>query len=191
VEKAISQEANEVNMSKPILSCASLALAALLALIPARPAHADRHHVGHRYAKVVVGPGHYWVRDGVYYRRHHGHYLYVAPPRGAAITVVPAGAMRLRFGTARYRYYGGTYYRHTPAGFIVVERPATVYLDRVPDAPDTVFVEPAGRQVDVRNTNGSVTPVRLEQVGEKWQGPKGEYYDAFPTEDQLRSAYGF
>jgi hypothetical protein len=182
---------NEVTMSNPILSSASLALAALLACLPASPAHADRHHVGHRYTKVVVGPGHYWYRNGVYYKRHHGRYLYVAPPRGALIATVPSAAVRLRFGGTRYRYFGGAYYHHTPRGFVVVERPATVYLDRVATAPDTVFVEPVYRLVNVRNTNGSTTPVRLEQAGEKWQGPKGEFYDAFPTDDQLRSAYGF
>lgn len=178
-------------MLKAILSSPSLALVALLAVLTAGPTHADRHGGGHRYTKVVVGHGHYWYRDGVYYRHHHGRYLYVAPPRGALITVVPASAVRLRFGTVRYRYFGGAYYRHTPRGYVLVERPATVYLDRVPDAPDTVFVEPVYRQVNVRNTNGSETPVRLEQAGEKWLGPKGEFYDAFPTDDQLRAAYGF
>ena len=178
-------------MIKRILSSASLALAVALAGMAPGPAHADRYKAGHRYTRVVVGPGHYWYRDGVYYRHHHGRYLYVPPPRGAVIAVVPAAAIHLRFGGAQYRYFGGVYYHHTPRGFVVVERPATVYLDRVPDAPDTVFVEPTTRLVNVRNTNGSETPVRLEQVGEKWQGPKGEYYDAFPTDDQLRSAYGF
>ncbi|MEM8954648.1 MAG: hypothetical protein AAGD22_10895 [Verrucomicrobiota bacterium] len=45
--------------------------------------------------------------------------------------------------------------------------------------------------VNVRNRNGSVTPVTLNRVANGWQGPRGEIYSGMPTEDQLRGAYGF
>ncbi|MEM7143769.1 MAG: hypothetical protein AAF591_01460 [Verrucomicrobiota bacterium] len=45
--------------------------------------------------------------------------------------------------------------------------------------------------VNVRNSNGSVTPVTLNRVANGWQGPRGEIYSGMPTEDQLRGAYGF
>jgi hypothetical protein len=33
--------------------------------------------------------------------------------------------------------------------------------------------------------------VRLVAAEGKWKGPRGEIYEAFPTEEQLRSVYGF
>jgi hypothetical protein len=45
--------------------------------------------------------------------------------------------------------------------------------------------------VNVTNTDGSTTPVRLVQQGDVWVGPRGERYDMFPTEEQLRQRYGF
>lgn len=44
----------------------------------------------------------------------------------------------------------------------------------------------------VTNQNGSYTPVTLTKVGYgQYRGPRGEIYTARPTEDQLRSGYGF
>jgi hypothetical protein len=44
--------------------------------------------------------------------------------------------------------------------------------------------------VNVRNSNGSVTPVTLRRVADGWQGPRGEIYPALPTEHDLHGAYG-
>lgn len=40
--------------------------------------------------------------------------------------------------------------------------------------------------VNVRNSNGSFSPVRLRKEGIGYVGARGEYYDRLPTEDQLR-----
>ena len=45
--------------------------------------------------------------------------------------------------------------------------------------------------VNVTNSNGSVIQVRLTKQGVGYLGPRGEYYDKLPTEDQLRPIYGF
>jgi hypothetical protein len=45
--------------------------------------------------------------------------------------------------------------------------------------------------VNVTNSNGSVTPVRMVRQGSGWVGPKGEYYSSLPTPEQLRPIYGF
>ncbi len=45
--------------------------------------------------------------------------------------------------------------------------------------------------VNITNSNGSVTPVKLQKKGAVYIGPKGEYYDHLPTEDELRGVYGF
>lgn len=41
------------------------------------------------------------------------------------------------------------------------------------------------------NANGSRTPVKIEPAdGGMWKGPKGEFYETLPTEEQLRAGYG-
>ena len=45
--------------------------------------------------------------------------------------------------------------------------------------------------INVKNSNGSITPVTLTRQGNVYAGPKGELYTQVPTEDQLRPVYGF
>jgi uncharacterized protein YcfJ len=45
--------------------------------------------------------------------------------------------------------------------------------------------------VNITNSNGSVSQVLLRKQGVGYVGPRGEYYNALPTEDQLRPIYGF
>ena len=45
--------------------------------------------------------------------------------------------------------------------------------------------------VNVTNSNGSIIPVKLKKQGVGYLGPRGEYYDKLPTEEQLRPIYGF
>jgi hypothetical protein len=45
--------------------------------------------------------------------------------------------------------------------------------------------------VNIHNSNGSVSVVRLTRSGVGYVGPRGEYYDHLPTEAELRPVYGF
>jgi len=45
--------------------------------------------------------------------------------------------------------------------------------------------------VNVTNSNGSVSQVRLRKQGVGYVGPRGEYYHNLPTPEQLRPIYGF
>ena len=45
--------------------------------------------------------------------------------------------------------------------------------------------------VNITNSNGSITPVRLRKQGVGYVGPRGEYYGKLPTEEQLKPIYGF
>ncbi len=45
--------------------------------------------------------------------------------------------------------------------------------------------------VKVTNSNGSISQVNLMKQGIGYVGPRGEYYNQLPTEDQLRPVYGF
>jgi len=45
--------------------------------------------------------------------------------------------------------------------------------------------------VNIRNSNGSISTVRVNRSGVGYVGPRGEYYDHLPTEAELRPVYGF
>ena len=45
--------------------------------------------------------------------------------------------------------------------------------------------------VNVTNSNGSISQVRLQKQGVGYVGPKGEFYDHLPTPEELKPIYGF
>lgn len=63
----------------------------------------------------------------------------------------------------------------------------------VAPAPAEIMTEtPPGQliTVNVPNSNGSFTPVKLVKYKDGYVGPQGEYYPGNPTVDQLRVLYG-
>jgi hypothetical protein len=56
--------------------------------------------------------------------------------------------------------------------------------DKIREEMNTVMVK-------VTNSNGSIIQVPVKKQGVGYVGPRGEYYDKLPTEDQLRPVYGF
>jgi len=44
--------------------------------------------------------------------------------------------------------------------------------------------------VNVTNSNGSVSPIKLTKQGVGYVGPQGEYYDHLPTPEELKAIYG-
>ena len=45
--------------------------------------------------------------------------------------------------------------------------------------------------VNITNSNGSVSQVLLRKQGVGYVGPRGEYYNRLPTEEELKPIYGF
>ena len=45
--------------------------------------------------------------------------------------------------------------------------------------------------VNITNSNGSISQVRLRRHGVGCVGTRGEYYASLPTQEQLRPVYGF
>lgn len=45
--------------------------------------------------------------------------------------------------------------------------------------------------INVKNSNGSITPVIIRRVGPFFVGPRGEYYSEVPTVEQLEKVYSF
>jgi len=44
--------------------------------------------------------------------------------------------------------------------------------------------------IEIHNSNGSITPVKLKKENSHYIGPKGERYEQMPTEEQLKPIYG-
>ena len=73
--------------------------------------------------------------------------------------------------------------------------PVTVCAPPVVQRVETQVVvvqpEPATETVWIVNSNGSRTPVVLRRAdGGQYVGPKGEYYQGLPSNEQLRQIYG-
>ena len=45
--------------------------------------------------------------------------------------------------------------------------------------------------VNITNSNGSVSQILLRKQGVGYVGPRGEYYNRLPTEEELKPIYGF
>lgn len=45
--------------------------------------------------------------------------------------------------------------------------------------------------VDITDSDGSISRVRLRREGIGYLGTRGEFYDHLPTEEELRPTYGF
>jgi hypothetical protein len=100
---------------------------------------------------------------------------------------VPLGCRVVFVGGTTYYTLYGTYYRRIPDGYVVAADPyeASAETDDA-DSADTVV-----HTVWITNPNGSRTPVDIREAeGGQWVGPEGEYYDEFPTSEQLLPIYG-
>jgi len=63
-------------------------------------------------------------------------------------------------------------------------------MGRQRDEINTLRTQQNATVIQVRNRNGSTTPVTLRQIGPNtWQGPRGEIYNGFPSQAQLRDLY--
>ncbi len=47
------------------------------------------------------------------------------------------------------------------------------------------------QMINIHNSNGSIIQVKVTRSGTGWAGPRGEWYDHLPTEDELKPVYGF
>jgi len=45
--------------------------------------------------------------------------------------------------------------------------------------------------INIHNSNGSISQVKVTRSGTGWAGPRGEWYDHLPTEAELKPVYGF
>jgi len=56
---------------------------------------------------------------------------------------------------------------------------------------DALRAEQSFVTVWVTTSNGAKIPIRVKRSGPNYIGPKGEYYDHLPTDEDLRPVYGY
>lgn len=113
-------------------------------------------------------PGYYWTR-------HH-----------RIVAVLPAGYASVRLGGMTYFYAGGIYYRPYYGRYVIVpENEVAPYLRNgaIPATPEEMVI-------NVPNSDGTFTPVKLKRTENGYIGPQGELYTAHPTVEELKVLYG-
>ena len=137
---------------------------------------------------IVVSNRPYYYYGGGFYVVDSGGYVIVDAPVGAVVPILPAGCSTVIVGGEAYYIHGHTHFRRVYGGYVVVPGPTTA-VSTVP-APVAPAANPSWT-VWITNPNGSKTAVVLQAAdGGQWIGPRGEYYDSFPTEQQLLPIYG-
>ncbi len=91
----------------------------------------------HDYDRHDPYHGEHWRYDD---RHHHGHYY---PSLGYVVTVLPPGAVSLRFHDRRFFFHEGVWYEPVGGGFAVARPPIGVVVPILPPDYSTVWV---GRQ---------------------------------------------
>jgi len=147
---------------------------------------------------------------------HRGHYRYHGPylAAGSFVRHLPYGYTVVVIGNVPYYCFEGTYFRPYSSGFLVVDAPVVVNAAPMPapaqpqitngntntgdnspsssNAPQTVTGQSASDtlSVNVPNSKGGFTPVKLIKQGNGYVGPQGEFYPGHPTVDELKTLYG-
>ena len=160
-----------------------------------------RENVGERHWMRSVPPRYetfefrgsrYHYRDGRFYRPWFFGYSVVAPPIGAVVTVLPDGYSTCVVGGSLYYCYADTYYTPYPGGYVVVQPPADSGQSNASTSTVAQPQTPTGATViiNVPNSSGGYTAVRLIKKDVGYVGPQGEFYPDYPTVDQLKVLYG-
>lgn len=129
------------------------------------------------------GDRHYY-RDGNYYKRGWfglgavvaalavGAYLESLPPKHTVVVVQGN----------KYYHDDRYYYRQLPdGGYAVVATPVIV---------ETPYPVPETSTVNIPNSRGGYTSITMIRSGSGFVGPQGEFYQNYPTVEQLRTMYG-
>lgn len=186
--------------------CVAILLGLMVSMV-STTAFADRddYRRDHgRHERIRYGHDRYDYYEGRYYRTSlFGAILDVVfPPVGVTVTYLPRSYRTIYVGGVRYYEYDNVYYQTSPGGYVVVQQPVvTRYV-----SPNVVYV-PASNvavpgqvqatgdretiTINVPKSSGGYIAITLVRYSNGFVGPRGEFYPALPTSEQLRVAYGY
>ena len=143
-----------------------------------------------RAVTIVFGGSRYHYCDGVFYRRHYDEYVIVAPPVGAVIETLPSGCEHVIINGAGYYSRDGVYYRPVFDGYKVVSDPSIRAVTEIAKSPETSFGNTEDSfTINIPDSRGGYTAVTLKKSGDGYIGPQGEFYNEFPSVEQLKAMY--
>lgn len=132
----------------------------------------------------------FYYNDGYYYRRHGHHYYHTVPPIGVSVYHLPNGCRSFYRNGTHYYTYNNIYYQQVGDLYRVVE---PVALEPVILQPTTRYIPAADQsifKVNIPSNKGGYVKVVLRKSSDGFLGPQGEFYDDFPSVEQLRLMYG-
>ena len=154
------------------------------------------HGSGFRGVGFHGGGFHGYVWSRGFFHRHYWGGFYIGPVWYPGPTIVVADVP--------YYYYSGEYY--TPSGDVLVAAtPPVVEPTVAPEAStpseeaasaptkvESQTTQPSGETatINVPNSSGGYTPVKLVKTDKGYVGPQGEFYQGHPTVAQLKVFYG-
>ncbi|MDD5747232.1 MAG: hypothetical protein PHO30_08225 [Candidatus Omnitrophica bacterium] len=143
---------------------------------------------------------HYYKGDKLYSHRWFWFDAAVAAlVIGALVENLPPRHTTVVYSGTPYYYAEGYYYRPYPdGGYIVVAPPPVTVVTPSPAVISYPPVEPQSQSapdsgtvtVNIPDTKGGYTPVKLKKTANGYIGPQGEYYEQNPTVEQLKVLYG-
>jgi hypothetical protein len=169
-----------------------------------------RHGGGHfgGYYHGGFGGGYHGYAGWGFYRPYWGvNFSFATPQMGAVVSYMPEGYRTYVVDGVRYYYCDGYYFRSCPSGYVVVPQPvmssasvsATIVktqtgatssqTEQVAVAQSTTGSDNTV-MINIPNSKGEFTAVKLVKYKDGYKGPQGEYYQGHPTVDQLRVLYG-
>ena len=167
-------------------------------------------HGGYYHGFYGHGGYHGWGFYRPYWGLGFSGYI---PSVGAVVAYMPEGYSTFFINGIRYYYCDGYYFRSCPSGYVIVPEPvattavaaepAAKSQDATPQAQElsatTTQSEkaPASKTtsadvvtINIPNSNGGYTAVKLVKFKDGYKGPQGEYYAGHPTIDELKVLYG-
>jgi hypothetical protein len=114
---------------------------------------------------------------------------------GVIVPVLPFEFETLTFGPGIVYYYNdGVYYKAVPEGYVVVPKSE---VEKYKQQKETLKNEESNKNVsgeeyviNIPNSDGSFTPVKLKKSDNGYIGPQGESYQGHPSIEQLKVLYG-
>ena len=161
--------------------------------------HAGSVVISSHHGPKIVASRHAGIGFGVWIghppvvpARPHRPVIVTHPPHRRVIVthpphrpvVVPHRPHR-RFVHVRPPHHKTVVVRHPVVRPVVVHPAPPVVVHQPAPVTETVVT------IWITNSNGSRTSVRLTREGSWYVGPRGEYYNTLPTNEQLRVIYGF
>jgi hypothetical protein len=132
------------------------------------------------------------------------------PCIGTFVGYLPYGYTTVIVDGAPYYYYGGYYFSPYGNGYMIVPQPEPAAPATSQDQKSgitgqgasssaantqTLPMQPKSASndtttINVPNSKGGFTPVRLTKYKNGYIGPQGEFYTGHPTVDALKALYG-